>query len=218
MTDLEKLRTQLRGLSRGDLLIIAERAAEQLPEADLKAILGDFMDIEALMDPEPRHVSLIEAVRKFCLESRGGHYFDCSGANAKDFMARSRGTDAFIAEFNRLQHWCLRAVDARQHDAARQSFELLFELLRRIDENPDEVVFFADEAGSWQIGVHWRTVLPAYFRCLAEKTSAEDYAARVDQVIRAFADHDRPWHLNTAQAVASDVQQVALRARCGTSD
>ncbi|MGH8655239.1 MAG: hypothetical protein ACREYE_25085 [Gammaproteobacteria bacterium] len=41
-TDLEKVRLALRGLSRGDLQIIAERAAELVPRAKLKALLGDY--------------------------------------------------------------------------------------------------------------------------------------------------------------------------------
>jgi len=35
--------------------------------------------------------------------------------------------------------------------------------------------------------VDWRTVFPAYFRCLAETASAEEFAQVVDQVIRDFA-------------------------------
>jgi hypothetical protein len=46
----------------------------------------------------------------------------------------------------------------------REAFELLFALLRRLDRDPDSVVFFADEGGSWQVGVDWRPALAAYFR------------------------------------------------------
>lgn len=42
MTDLIKLRNELRGLRRSDLLIIAERAAEFVPKASQKALLGDY--------------------------------------------------------------------------------------------------------------------------------------------------------------------------------
>lgn len=218
MTDLEKLRPQLRVLSRGDLLIIAERAAERMSGADLELILGDFMDIDALGDPQSHHAVLIEEVRRFHAESRDGRYFESFATNGKNFMERSRGTDAFIAEFDRLLRQCIRAVDVGQHSSARQAFELLFGLLRRIDEAHDDVVFFADEAGSWQVGVNWRKVFPAYFRCLAETGSAEEFAGTVDQVIRAFAEYERPWHLNTARSVATAAQQMALRTLCGTDE
>ena len=78
------------------------------------------------------------------MESRDGHYFESFATNGKNFMARSQGTDAFIAEFDRFLRRCLRAVDAVQHSEAREAFDLLFGLLRRIDEAEDDVVFFAE--------------------------------------------------------------------------
>lgn len=95
---------------------------------------------------------------------------------------------------------------------------MLFQLLSRIDEAPDDVVYFADEAGSWQLGVHWRGVFPAYFRCLAETVSPVEFARTVDQMIRAFNEHERPLHLRTAYQVASAAQQAALRAQSGMDD
>ena len=90
--------------------------------------------------------------------------------------------------------------------ALRKAFDLLFALLRRIDADPDSVVFFADEAGSWQVGVDWRTALAAYFRCLADETPAEEYAREVDRVIEDFADHERPRHLPAARRAANAEQ------------
>lgn len=89
---------------------------------------------------------------------------------------------------------------------------MLFALLRRIDEDPDSVVFFADEAGSWQVGVDWREALPAYFRCLADDgASGDDFAREVDRAITDFADYERPRHLAAARRVANAEQKVALR-------
>ncbi|MEW6751818.1 MAG: hypothetical protein AB1505_12700 [Candidatus Latescibacterota bacterium] len=82
--------------------------------------------------------------------------------NSKNFMNKSAGTEAFIAEFDRLAGKCVRAAAKGPRAPVRQALELLLALLRRIDEDPDRVVFFADEAGSWQVGVNWREVLPAY--------------------------------------------------------
>ncbi|HXO31664.1 MAG TPA: hypothetical protein VN901_04930 [Candidatus Acidoferrales bacterium] len=83
---------------------------------------------------------------------------------------------------------------------------MLFALLRRLDSDPDSVVFFADERGSWQVGVDWRPALAAYFRCLADGAPAEHIAREVDRAITDFADHDRPKHLATARRVASAEQ------------
>lgn len=68
-------------------------------------------------------------------------------------MERSKGTDALIAEFDRLLGKCVRAADTELRNAIREAFDLLFGLLRRVDEANDDVISFADEAGSWQIGV-----------------------------------------------------------------
>jgi len=73
------------------------------------------------------------------------------------------------------------------------------------------VVFFADEAGAWQVGVDWRAALPAYFRCLADGTMEEEYALEVNRAITDFVDHDRPRYLAAARRIANAEQKVALR-------
>ena len=92
----------------------------------------------------------------------------------------------------------------------RESFENLFGLLRHIDECMDDVVSFADEGGSWCIGVDWRKALPAYFRCLALTASPEEYSRSVDRVIRDFVEYDRDWLLEHARRAASAVQRACL--------
>jgi hypothetical protein len=94
----------------------------------------------------------------------------------------------------------------------REAFELLFALLRRLDEGNNDVVFFADEGGSWQVGVNWRTALSAYFRCLADGAPPDEYAREVDRTIKDFADYERPRHVAAARRVANTGQKTALRS------
>jgi len=216
MTDLTKLRKELRGLRRCDLLIIAERAAELVSKANLKPLLRDFMHVDVLVAPGTMPVPLIEEIQKFYSESCDGRYFEQFEANAKNYKEHSRGTDAFVAELDRLLRKCVQAVGRQPGASVRKAFEVLFGLLRRIDEAPDDVVYFAEEPGSWQLGVNWRMVFPAYFRCLAEMAPPEEFARTIDQMIRAFAEHERPLHLRTAHKVASAAQQAALPALSGT--
>ena len=75
-------------------------------------------------------------------------------------MQKSRGTAAWIAECNRLLDRCAALANQDHCTAAGESFEMIFALLRRIDEGYEDVIFFADEAGSWQVGVDWRKILP----------------------------------------------------------
>jgi hypothetical protein len=210
--DLERLRRALRALRRGDLLIIAERAAELVPRAKLGALLGDLVQIDALTQASEAQAPLLKQVQKFHTAALAGKYYQDFSVNSRNFMERSAGTDAFIAEFDRLLGTCVRAADTGPPGAVREPFELLFGLLRHIDEASDDVIFFADEAGSWQVGVDWRTVFPAYFRCLAGTATADEFATNVDRAIADFADHERPRHLAAARKGASAAQRAALRA------
>ena len=147
-------------MSRGNLLIVAERAIEIVPRAKLRALVGDMVRLDELAEGKRGAAPLLDEVRKFHEASLRGDYYDSFDVNSKNFMEKSEGTEAFIAEFDRLLGKCVRAAAKGPRAPVREAFELLFALLRRLDEDPDSVVFFADEAGSWQVGVDWRAVLP----------------------------------------------------------
>ncbi len=166
--DLDKLRVALRRMSRGNLLIVAERAIEIVPRAKLTALVGDMVRLDDFAEGRRGAAPLLDEVRKFLEASLRGEYYDSFDVNSKNFMDKSEGAEAFVAEFERLVGKCVRAAEKGPRPPVLEAFELLFALLRRIDEDPDSVLFFADEAGSWQVGVDWRAALPAYFRCLAE--------------------------------------------------
>ena len=208
--DLEKLRVALRQMSRGHLLMIADRAIERVPHETLDEILGDMLRVPLLGVGEPREAPLLDQVREFCDASLRGDYYESFDVNSKNCMDHSKGTDAFIAAFDRLIGSCLGAAAEGSYAEAREGFELLFGLLRRISEDPDRIVFFADEAGSWQIPVDWRTILPTYYRCLAQGTSGEIFAREVDRTISDYCHYDRPGLLDAARSVANTEQKAAL--------
>lgn len=211
-TDLAYVHRELRMLTRGNLLIIAERAIELVPKLKLKALLADFVPLTEVAITSSPPASLIDDVRTFHAASLGGEYYEGFDVNSKNVTEKSKGPDAFIAEFDWLIRQCIRAAKTAPQLSVRETFELLFDLLRQIDKGHDEIIFFADEGGSLDIGVNWRAVFPAYFRCLAETASAEVFAQVVDQAIMAFANYERPHHLRTARRVASFAKKAALRA------
>src|SRR5512135_2978435 len=92
---LEQLRQALRALRRGDLLIIAERAAELVPRAKLGALLGDLVQIDALAQASGAQAPLLEQVQKFHTAALAGKYYQDFSVNSRNFMERSAGTDAF---------------------------------------------------------------------------------------------------------------------------
>ena len=55
--------------------------------------------------------------------------------NSRNCTDKSQGTDAFIAEFDRLMARCVQAVAEGSQETVRGAFELLFSLLRHIDED-----------------------------------------------------------------------------------
>lgn len=210
--DREKLLVALRRMKRGDLLIIAERATELLPRAKLHAVFGDRIRLHELMKTAGGRVGLLEEVRMFHHASLRGDYYESFDVDSKNFMQKSEGTEEFIAEFDRMIRKCIRAAEKGPRAPVREAFQLLFGLLRHIDEGHDDIVFFADEGGSWQVDVNWRAALPAHFRCLADTALPDDFAREVDWVIKAFAEYERPRHLTAARRVATGEQKAALRA------
>jgi len=191
--------------------MVAERAIDVVPRAKLRALVGDMVRLDDLAKGKRRPSLLLDEVRKFHAASLEGDYYESFGVNSKNFMMKSEGTEMFIEDFERLVGKCVRAATADPSAPVREAFDLLFELLRRIDYDPDSVVFFADEAGSWQVGVDWHEVLPAYFRCLASDMTGEDFARAVDRTISDFVDHERPRHLSAAMRVSNAEQKAALR-------
>lgn len=208
--DLAALRRELQALPRGELLVVAQRAIEMLPEAALPALLGDVIQIEQCLQTRAQTPPLFDEVREFNASAMSGQFHDSFDSNRRDWNQQSRGTDSFKAEFNRLLGRCVRQADADAGAMVRESFESLFGLLRHIDECMDDVVSFADEGGSWCIGVDWRKALPAYFRCLALTASAEEFARSVVRVIQDFVVHDRGRFLDDARRTASAAQRACL--------
>jgi hypothetical protein len=213
LIDFAAVRTELRALSRGSLLIIAERAIELMPATQLNTLLSDFVRLTTRpAEAGNATVSLLDEVREFYDAAVAGKYYETVEINNRGRQEKSEGTDAFIAEFHRLLHKCILAADQEVPSGLRESFEFLFGLLSHIDEGNDDVLFFADDGSSLDVGVNWRAALPAYFRCLAETSSPEEFARTVGEAIANFVDYDQPWYLDVARNVANDAQRIALDA------
>jgi hypothetical protein len=199
-------------MSRGDLLMVAERAIDLVPRSCLAALVGHSVRLDDLAPSKTSAASLLDEIKRFHAESLAGKYYESFAVNSKNYMDKSLGTERFIAELDRLVTRCVRAASTGPRGLVREAFDLLLGLLRHIDACEDDVIFFADEGGSWQVGVDWKNVLPAYFRCLAEAAGPEDFAREVDAAIKDFAQHDRTSLLTEARRFASEEQKAALRA------
>lgn len=210
--DPDKLRVQLRGMSRSELLMVAERAIDLVPRSRLAALVGDSVHLADIAPSKNSAASLLDEVKRFHAGSFEGKYYESFAVNSKNYMDTSPGTELFIAEFERLVTRCTRAASEGPPGPVREAFDILLALLRHINACEDDVIFFADEGGSWQVGVRWSEVLPAYFRCLAETSGPEEFAREVGAVIEDFAAGDRTRLLTEARGFASEEQKAALEA------
>ncbi|MDM5182134.1 hypothetical protein PO883_33730 [Massilia sp. DJPM01] len=211
LIDFTAVRTELRALDRGSLLIISERAIELMPATQLSILLSDFVRFTVRpSEAGNAAVSLLDEVRAFYDAAMAGNYYEPVEINNRGRQKQSEGTDAFIAEFHRLLHECIRASDQEVPSGVSESFEFLFGLLSHIDEGNDDVLFFADDGSSLNVGVNWRTALPTYFKCLAETSSPERFARTVVEVIADFVTYDQPLYFDVARNVANDAQRTAL--------
>jgi hypothetical protein len=88
-----------------------------------------------------------------------------------------------MADCHRLLDRCITQAKREEGLATVcRAFENIFSLLDRIDAGDDDNLFFADEGGSWALGIDWEKVLPAWFRILS---AAADPASTRNELTRS---------------------------------
>ena len=210
--DRDKLRTALRRLRNEEIYYILGEALEMLPPSKLQKLIKGYFDLSQLRPEAHRPKNLLEEVKAFEQASLRGDYFESFDVNSKNCTELSKGTRAWIFEFNRLLDRCITGAKKDDKGETRQAIEISFGLLRHIDECLDDVIFFPDEGGSWQVGVDWDKVLPAWFVCLSATAQPEEYARRVVEIVDEFQHYSRDKHLSSARRVATPSQRHALQA------
>ena len=212
--DVGLLRQSIRQrLDVEDLLFLIDRAIELIPQEQLPELIQGFFDLDSFQVDEMAEDELIlETVLDFQADSLAGVYYESFRVNSRNYMDQSRGTINWIAEFDRLMNQCIKECEAGEYFQAHPAFEILIELLDEVDECRDDIIFFADEGGSWQVGVSWEHVLPAYFTALAEVVEPDVYAESVVKVVKKHADYRSDIHLEKAMEIADPAQRKALKA------
>ena len=211
--DLSKLRALLRSQHDEQIFYMFDDALELLTPEQVMLIVRRYISAKLLQQiigpPDTR--SLLEQVRAFDASARAGAYYVSFDVNSKNCMTHSKGTRGFIAECCRLFDRCVAVEASADPRELRTAFDLLIDLLRYIDEAHDDVIFFADEGGSWAVSVDWRRVMPAWLGCLSKTSAPSDYASRAIEVIDSLEGPSRDEHLSTAAAVATPEQVNALK-------
>jgi len=208
--DVEKLSKALRRLRKQELLDLLDDALEMLPQSKVEALVEDYVDLDKLRPSRLLQGQLLAEVKRFEMSSLAGDYYESFNVNSKNYMDKSEGTESWIDECHRLLNLC--EIHAESGDPAEEceALEIVFSLVRSLDEEPDEIIFFADEAGAWQVCVDWRKVLPVWFRCLSATTEPEEYARRVVEVVDRHDSFDRSKHFTAARKAGTPAQAKAL--------
>ena len=210
--DRDKLRAALRKLGSAYVFYMLDDAIELLPPAKLYELAKKYLDLKRLRpDAEPAtKPSLLADVKRFEKKSLAGEYYESFDVNSKNYMEESAGTSTWIAEFRRLLDRCV--INAKESNPAevRQGMDILFGLLDHVDECLDDVIFFADEGGSWQVGVDWDKVLPVLFKVLSATAEPQEYATRIATVLSTHYSYGRDKMLTIARRTGTPQQRTAL--------
>jgi hypothetical protein len=212
----QTLEPVLRTLKKDALLQVLRAAYESLPASRVGAVFGAYMDPTTREASTPARTRvtphrLLEAVHRFHAASLAGHYYESFRVNSRNFMEKSEGTKRWIRECNQFFEQCITLSRQGHHAEVRMAMDLLFALLEQIDTGSDDIIFFADEAGSWQVGIDDEKVLPVYLRSLAAVAEPEEYAARAKKVIEGHGAYNAETFFKAARKAANAAQRAALQ-------
>jgi hypothetical protein len=207
--DSKKLGNTLRRLRKQELLDLLDDALKLLPESEIEALVEGYADLDKLR-PSLRKGQILAEVRQFERSSLAGDYYESFNVNSHNFMDKSEGTESWIDECHRLLELCGIHTESGDPAEVCEAIEIIFGLLRSIGEEPDEIIFFANEAGTWQVGVDWSEVLPVWFLCLSATTEPEEYARRVVQLVDQHDSYNRTKHFTAARKAGTPAQAKAL--------
>ncbi len=211
--DRGKLRDALRIIGDEYVFYMLDDAIDLLRPDKLAKLVSQYIQLERLR-PDTKvgttKRSLLEDVKAFDAASRARKYYVSFNVNSKNYRDTSTGTRAFIADCRRQLDRCVARATKDAGAETREAFDTIFALLRHIDEGHDDVVFFADEGGSWQVGVAWKEVFPAWFRCLSRSAEPEEFAVAVVTTVDAFEESSRGTYFSAARKSATAAQRKAL--------
>jgi hypothetical protein len=144
--DRAKLQANLRRLRREDLLCLLDRAIDLLPQAKLVPLMDGYVQPEQMKPDGTARGRLLATVHTFREASLRGDYYEDFMVDSKNYMDKSRGTETWIAECGRLIDRCVDSAGKGRHAEAREAFDILFDLLRRVDAGDEDIGFWTKRA------------------------------------------------------------------------
>lgn len=210
--DTAAFRAQLRSLDRLDLLRVAFLAIERLPEEKWPELLG-LPAGSGASRREGARPTLLEEVRAFHEAVLRREFHVELRWTSRTFDLLTPGTEDFVAEFERLSRLLLEREREGRHEVACMGLERLLDLVKRIDADDQELLFFMHDVGSDALGLEVEELFDAQLRSLAATEEPREYARHVGNLLDGLvlARADRPTWWDRAAAAATDAQREALR-------
>jgi len=208
--DRDKLRAAIRKLGDEYLYYMLDEVIDMLPQTKLLRLVKRYIDPSKIRPDGKAKGNLLATVQAFEKACLAGEYYEDFNVNSKNYMEKSTGTKAWIAECDRLLDRCVAQEKKGDPAEVRQAFDIIFGLLDHIDECLDDIIFFADEAGSWQVGVDWDKVLPPWFKVLSATAAPEEYAGRITVLLEHRYNYGHDKMLAIARKTATPDQRKAL--------
>jgi hypothetical protein len=183
--DRDKLRAAVRKLGNKYVFYMLDHAIDLLSPVKVHKIAKKYLDLKRLRPDAERatKTSLLTDVKLFEKASLAGEYYQSFDVNSRNCTQQSTGTSAWIAQCLRLLDRCVANASKGNPTEVREAMDILFGLLSHIDEGRDDIIFFADEGGSWQVGVDWARVLPAWLKVLSATAGPEEFAVRITSLL-----------------------------------
>ena len=207
---LQRIRRAIRGSGNETIFFLLDDALSLLPPAKLRQLMAQYLKPEQFVSDDAVKRDLLAEVQAFQKACLAGEYYEAFDVNSKNCTQSSLGTLTWIADFRRLLFRCVEQAKKRNMAGVRLAFDILFELLDRFDDGDDRMVFFADEGGSWMVGIDWKQVLPAWFRVLAATADPADYARRFETFVDRYCNYQLTELLAEARQVATPSQRKGL--------
>ncbi len=211
--DRDKLRAAIRRMGSEYVFYMLDDAITLLPQTKLRKLIARYLNPAEVRSHGERKGTLLADVKAFQKASLTGKYYQPFSVNSRNYTEKSSGTLAWIADCCRVLDRCVAHSKKEDPATVCQAFEIIFSLLSKIDEGTDDILFFADEGGSWEVGVDWENVLPAWFKVLSATAGPSEYAQGITTVLKRHYNHGRIKMFAVARKIATPAQRQALPER-----
>jgi hypothetical protein len=210
--DRDKLRAAIRAMGSEYIFNLLDEAITLLSQVQLRKLIRPYLKAEDLRPDDKDEGGLLSEVQAFRQASLAGKYYEDFAVNSRNSTKMSNGTLAWIADCRRFLDQCVAQSKKGDPAEVRQAFDIIFGILVHIDECLDDVIFFADEGGSWQVNVIWDEVMPAWCKALSATATPDEYAQRIRSFLENHAGYEsqRVKMYGVAQKMATLTQRKAL--------